>query len=255
MEPLLDCVFIETTTACTRRCDFCTHAHIDIVPHFMPEPLFLKILADLGEMSFRGRLAYYLNGEPLLDRRLGRWLQLGNEACPEAFHFINTNGDLLTPERAIDLFEAGLDGMKVNSYTSKAVERVEHFEAQLPPTHATKVLHADATQSTDWSSRGGVVTSIPMRHSSLYPATLCPRPFRQLYITVTGRVALCCTDDQCQHPMGDANVEHLAEIWEGPAFTAVRRGFHEQGPVPEVCYRCDLDPDYREVEDVKRLFS
>ncbi|MBK1721769.1 radical SAM/SPASM domain-containing protein [Thiocystis violacea] len=254
MQPVLDCVFIETTTACTRRCDFCTHAYIDIPPHFMHESLFLKIIADLGEMDFAGRLAFYLNGEPLLDTRLERWLRIAKTRCPKALHFINTNGDLLTPERAASLFAAGLDAMKVNSYTGKAVERLEHLKGQLPRDERHKILHSDATKITDWSSRGGVVTTTPKRPRP-YPDTLCPRPFRQLYITVTGRVALCCTDDQCSHPMGDLATQSVREIWAGPAFAAVRQGFHERDRVPALCYDCDLDPSYSNVEQVRALFA
>ncbi|MBK1718379.1 radical SAM/SPASM domain-containing protein [Thiocystis violacea] len=254
MEPVLDCVFIETTTACTRRCHFCTHHYIDIVPHFMNEGLFLRIIDELGAMDFSGRLAFYMNGEPLLDRRLERWLTIAKRHCPRALNFINTNGDLLTTERATSLFQAGLDAMKVNSYSQKAAEKLVRLKHELPDPQRRKIHHADASAFTGWSSRGGVVKGGAEREGR-YPGLLCPRPFRQLYITVTGRVALCCTDDQCWHPMGDANVDRLADIWNGPDFAAVRAGFHRGGPVPSLCYRCDLDPGYQEVSEVRTLFS
>jgi len=115
----LDCVFIETTTAYTRSCKWCTRSYYEIKPDFMPEELFMKIISELATINFRGRLSLFQNGEPLLDKRLSKWIWISKQYCPKAFTFIITNGDLLTYERAIDLFMSGLDAMKVNTYDKK----------------------------------------------------------------------------------------------------------------------------------------
>nr|WP_198295750.1 radical SAM/SPASM domain-containing protein [Imhoffiella purpurea] len=254
MNAVLDCVFIETTTACTRRCRFCTHYYHDVIPYFMHQDIFFKIINDLRDMKFSGRLSFYMNGEPLLDRRLESWLSIANSCCPDALNFINTNGDLLTTDRALSLFEAGLDVMKVNSYTSKSAEKIKALVRDLPDHLRRKINHNDASRYDGWSSRGGVV-ELKTESKPLYPGPVCPRPFRQLYIKVTGEVALCCTDDQCRHTMGDVRSNDVESIWRGESFESVRNGFVKDSELPSLCYQCDLEPTYQEVDEVRALYS
>ncbi|NVZ07922.1 radical SAM/SPASM domain-containing protein [Allochromatium humboldtianum] len=254
MNSVLDCVFIETTTACTRRCRFCTHYYHDIIPHFMHEDLFLKIMDDLRSIDYSGRLSFYMNGEPLLDRRLEKWVGIAKSSCPKALNFINTNGDLLTEARALDLFDSGLDAMKVNSYTEKVAEKIEGLMRTLPDRFRSKIIHNAVSGFDGWSSRGGVVKTAAQSQPR-YPGPICPRPFRQLYIKVTGEVALCCTDDQCQHVMGDVRLKTVEEIWHGESFESVRHGFIGESKLPALCYRCDLEPSYQEVCEIRALFS
>lgn len=153
--PELDCVFIETTTACTRKCKWCTHHYYDIKPNFMTEAVFLRIISELSIIDFSGRLSFYLNGEPLLDKRLGRWIEIGKKRCPKSFTFIITNGDLLTPERIMELLGAGLDFIKVNTYDDKTFQAVENAIKRLPSVLSKRLRHYDYSKKTDWTSRGG----------------------------------------------------------------------------------------------------
>jgi radical SAM protein with 4Fe4S-binding SPASM domain len=54
-----------------------------------------------------------------------------------------------------------------------------------------------------------------------------------------GRVSLCCADFDGRHILGDLRTSTIEEIWNGPAYRAVRRQQLENGG-PEICRSCDL---------------
>jgi MoaA/NifB/PqqE/SkfB family radical SAM enzyme len=256
INPELDCVFIETTTACTRRCKWCTHRYYDIKPYFMTETLFLKVMSELGEIGFSGRLSFYLNGEPLLDRRLYNWISIGKKLCPKSFTFIITNGDLLTENRSIELLNAGLDAIKVNTYDNKTFIKVNETIQRLPALLSKRILHLDASKRTYWTSRGGTVP-VSGRQADVVQIDegVCLRPFRQLYITVKGLVAQCCSDALNRYIMGDINTDSLLDIWNGERFRKVRDSLIGKEPLNGLCRVCDLERAYQEVDEVRQLFE
>jgi MoaA/NifB/PqqE/SkfB family radical SAM enzyme len=250
----LDCVFIETTTACTRKCPWCTHRYYDIKPNFMQEKLFDKIIADLASINFKGRLSFYLNGEPLLDKRLPDRVKAGKQACPEAFAFIISNGDLFTAEKAASLINAGLDAIKINAYDEKSLIKIRNEIKKIDKNIIHHVRLYDNTQKTDWTSRGGTVPfggNLDEKQRKI----VCLRPFRQLYIAHNGIVAQCCSDALNKYVMGDINNQSILEVWNGEPFNKVRKGLIGKGELSELCKICDLERTYENVNDLKKLYE
>ena len=68
-------------------------------------------------------------------------------------------------------------------------------------------------------------------------------PCYRLWLTFTvlwdGRVSLCCADFDGRHILGDLRTSTISEIWNSPAYRAVRRQHLESGG-PEICRSCDL---------------
>jgi len=254
ISPKLDCVFIETTTACTRECPWCTHRYYDIKPNFMSEHLFLKTISELQKIDFNGRLSFYLNGEPLLDKRLSKWVTIGKNSCPKSFTFIITNGDLLTYERILELLNAGLDAIKVNTYDDETFTKVNEAIQKLPRPLQRHLLHFDYSKKTDWSSGGGIIPIAKKRDDVKMNKTVCLRPFMQMYISCNGLVAQCCTDTLNRYIMGDITKQPLLEIWNGEPFTKVRNGLIGKGELQDMCKVCDLERTYQTVDDLRQLF-
>ena len=221
----------------------------------MPEYLFLRILSELQKIDFDGRLSFYLNGEPLLDNRLSTWVNMGKRSCPKAFTFIISNGDLLTYERVIELIDAGLDAIKVNTYDDETFMKVNEVIRKLPPPLKKHILHFDYSKKTDWSSGAGILPiGAKKRDEAQKTTAVCPRPFMQMYITCTGLVAQCCTDTLNRHIMGDITRESLLEIWNGKPFAEVRNALLGKGDLNEMCRVCDLERTYQTVDDLRQLF-
>jgi hypothetical protein len=68
-------------------------------------------------------------------------------------------------------------------------------------------------------------------------------PCYRLWLTFTvlwdGRVSLCCADFDGRHILGDLRTSSIADIWNSPAYRAVRREQLLDGG-PAICRSCDL---------------
>ena len=234
---------------------WCTHYYYDIKPHFMSETLFLRIISGLQEMDFSGRLSLFQNGEPLLDTRLSRWIALAKKSCPKSFTFIITNGDLLTHDRALELLDAGLDAIKVNTYDDTTFAKVSETIRELHPSLSSRIKHYDYSRKTDWTSRGGTVPVAKKNARTEMNEPVCPRPFMQMYITWNGLVAQCCSDYLCRHVMGDLNTQSLEEVWNGERFAEVRNSLLGNRELNELCKVCDLERTYETADELRKLFE
>jgi hypothetical protein len=219
----------------------------------MAEALFLKVIGELGAMNFNGRLSLFQNGEPLLDNRLSNWIRISKQHCPNAFTFIITNGDLLTYDKAMDLFLSGLDALKVNTYDKQTYDSVRKTLQKMEEPFTSKILFLDYSEKKDWTSRGGSVPFGLKQGAS--SDNVCLRPFRQLYVTCNGAVAQCCSDYLHRYVMGDATTQSIMEIWTGKPFSEVRKSLLGKAPLNDLCKICDLETDYETVDDVRRLFQ
>ena len=82
--------------------------------------------------------------------------------------------------------------------------------------------------------RGFVQVAVPTRGEGP-----CPRPFSSLMIDVNGRAVLCCDDYDGEYPIGDANRQSLAEIWNGRPIREVRSlHLKGQGKSIDICRKC-----------------
>jgi hypothetical protein len=112
-------VQIQTTTRCNAACGMCPHPLITAEDGFehatMDEARWLRILDDLrgGEIE---RLSLFLMNEPLLDRRLARWIGQAREALPQTTLGLFSNGAALDADRARELAAAGLDELCVSMH-------------------------------------------------------------------------------------------------------------------------------------------
>ena len=76
----------------------------------------------------------------------------------------------------------------------------------------------------------------PRSRTCNYP---CYRPWLTFTVLWDGRVSLCCADFDGRHILGDLRTSTIAEVWNSPAYRAVRRQHLESGG-PDICRSCDL---------------
>ncbi|OGP16271.1 MAG: hypothetical protein A2V21_312040 [Deltaproteobacteria bacterium GWC2_55_46] len=111
---------------CNSKCPFCPHGQEEsssMPKGAMSEELYLKVLGDLKEMGFCGRISFHLMNEPLLSKNLVRFVRLAREYCNDACILIITNGSVLSYRYLVELFENGADRIAINHY-SKARKRL-----------------------------------------------------------------------------------------------------------------------------------
>ncbi|MEW6659108.1 MAG: radical SAM protein [Thermodesulfobacteriota bacterium] len=113
-------VQVQTINKCNRSCAFCPSEKFPRQLEFMSLETFQRVLDELAALGFAGRFSPYLQGEPLLDNRLPQLLSMARATLPRAKLLIQTNGDPLTVEKGLALFEAGLHKLIINCYDDQA---------------------------------------------------------------------------------------------------------------------------------------
>jgi len=109
--PLFREIRLETRTRCNGHCAFCpcsveNETREDIT---MIEECHHKIIDQLANLNYTGSIGYYINNEPLLDKRIVSFLAyLNSKNLNLKSVRIQTNGILLTKELGVSLFENGL---------------------------------------------------------------------------------------------------------------------------------------------------
>lgn len=206
----------------------------------MERPLFEKIVREGMEMGVRHFIPF-LNGEPLMDRRFFDWMDYLAEHDLTVTLF--TNGSLLTRAKAdrlaqytnIDLINFSFHGGNAETLKNvmglnfeKTRANVEYFlSIAKVPTRVYLLSYEDTVESEPefrkiWGDKAFVShayfnwagLSISERNKAFeLPPKPCQRLINHMTILQDGRVALCCMDYQGAVIHGDANTEHLSDIW------------------------------------------
>ena len=108
---LFNIISVETLGFCNRACWFCKFGQDreDRPPVRMRWETIERIVLNLEDLQYRGRLSWFCINEPLLDKRMTEILRFSRSRLPYAPLTLNTNGDLLTEDRYFELRAAGLD--------------------------------------------------------------------------------------------------------------------------------------------------
>lgn len=218
-------VEIEIGVRCNRTCIYCPNGTLGLTsPHlFMEIALFQRIVVQLSEIKFSGRLSFHFYNEPLMRKDLETLVVIARAALPLAHFVLYTNGDLLTDTRYDNLLQAGIDFFIVTRHGGEPMKARVHQHVQFPP-------------DLDLSGRAGAVSGVP---APLQRA--CYAPTEMLIVTVNGDVVLCHEDAQREVILGNLGCSTIQEIWCGNAMEQLRQHLvrgarQEAGPV---CSRCD----------------
>ena len=147
-------IYIDPCDTCNFRCKFCPSGNLDLMkktPGRGHEPmgmtLYKEIIDSLSEFKDPIRvIRLYKEGEPLLNPHFAEMVRYA-KASPKVLRVdTTTNGALLTPERSLEIINAGLDrinisveGMDAQQYKEfsginldyeKYVENISFFYAQ-----------------------------------------------------------------------------------------------------------------------------
>ncbi len=272
--PLFNRIQIQTVSWCNRSCAFCPSGKFPVDKTFMPIEVYHRVVDQLHELEFSGRISPYLMNEPLLDKRLPDLIAYTRAGCPESWIAINTNGDALSEDLACRLFDAGLNSLDVNAYDStqqygafvtlaeRVVARRGDVTRQVgynDPTfngidlpRSAKIVHCRdmafwesqflARQATpDLQNRSGNVPGARRLHAPL--GLGCPRPFQQMYINHRGEAVLCCNDWRFDVVMGDTTTASLADIWQNDRYQTYRHNLQQKNRGMPLCETCDFQAD------------
>jgi len=236
-------ICIETRTDCNLKCSFCPQSTNPRPNMVMSEELYKKIIDELSEINFTGRICPLSNNEPLLDDRIVDFVAHARKKCPLSLIEIITNGTLLTEELLLELFAAGMDSLKINDYRpdrdkypfklSPKVQRVAEISKNMAQK---KVYITLRSTSEELGDRAG---NLQKKKTKTYPHQFCALPFTGLWIQPEGKAFLCCQDYSYEETMGDASENSLQEIWFNDKYNRVRKELHNKDRTKKICSKCD----------------
>ena len=259
---------IETTIACNATCWFCPQKHATRRPMFMKEEVWKKIIDETRELGITYR-PFILN-EPFIDKRMAFIVRYIKEDPTASVEF-NTNGEPLTPKRADEIIEAGVDiirfsvdGYKRETFNEarginydKVYANVEYFIQAANASgrqiqtevRMIKFPGTDAEQEEFyqyWQARKP--TAVIFTDLYRYPwegqteslNLPCVKIIDEMFFYVDGRATLCCWDSKERQIVGDVSKEHVLDIWNGEVINHCRK-LLDEGKRAEIhlCSRCD----------------
>lgn len=241
--PLFSLVEIETLNQCNGNCDFCpvSRKNDNRTVRTMSDAIFKKIIDELSEMNYSGRLTLFGNNEPFLDPDIIERHKYAREKVPNAKMHLYTNGTLLNIEKFIEITKY-LDELIIDNYHPelkliKPCEEIAEY-CKDNPEYGKKVTIVLRNPHEILTSRGG--DSPNRKDMRIYAKSSCTLPFKQLEIRSEGKVSLCCCDPLGKMTLGDVSKNTLKEIWYGEAYRKVRDAIYAGRENIEHCKYCDF---------------
>jgi sulfatase maturation enzyme AslB (radical SAM superfamily) len=268
-------ISLELTSVCNLKCPYCANNTLTRPSGYIDDALLDKLI---GECAGGRHAIDWLHGtgEPLLWDRLEEVVSR-IVRCGAGKGSFATNATLLYPDRVESLLEAGLrniyislDSMDERIYKAtrggdlgKVIRNVQTMIAIVPADFEITIalMNHKLQTITDADRARFHQTFGPPERVKLnlvgtgwmpgaredwraipYKSDTCTIPSDFFFITHDGRVALCCSDQDAAHTIGDANRETIDEIWfkeeNQIRFRNIALGLR---PCPELCTKsCHL---------------
>lgn len=263
-----DFIQIETTISCNAECPFCPHNTLTRRPRRMKDEVWKKIIDDTRGLGITYRP--FLINEPFADHRLTevmRYIRRDDTAKIE----LNTNGELLKEEKALEILDIGIDIIRfsIDGFSRETFEKsrvgvdfdtvmrrtarfielsrerggAEYIEVRMIDMPHNR--HEQQDYIDYWTKVGAktIITELynwPWDPGVKAVALPCKKILREMFFYVNGKATLCCWDSHERGVIGDVTREHVLDIWNG----AVNQRYREllaQGRRNEIllCSRCD----------------
>lgn len=233
-------VELEVNSMCNRKCSYCPNATARRPSGFMPQELFDKIIGELAEIDFDGRVSYHFYGEPLLDKRLPDLIETTARRVPKAKTEIYSNGDFLTVPVFREYRARGLGHFLITQHDNLMPPNLQELVDTLTPEekgHLTIRFAKDRFMI----NRSGHVQGLGVVNEPLKAA--CDWPLTTMVVTLQGNVVLCCNDYFEDEVVGNLRTQTLREVWTGAAFTALRAALARGDRTKShLCVECDYVP-------------
>ncbi len=238
-----DYVEFETTAYCNRACSYCPVSMYERPgaedDKFMSERTFEKLLLDLKQIRFKGKIAPHMYGEPLSDPRIIRWVSRMRETLPDCTIRLVTNGDYLNREKYDQLIEAGVTYFDISKHGPKLAKPLEDLLNDLSNNEKVERFQLRDFYE-DWkneqkmlNTRGGEVKLTAKKdHPTWCNYVIYP------VINTFGDVVLCCNDYHGDHKFGNINERSLIDIWRDPNNLRVRRRIFKNYFDLPLCQNC-----------------
>ena len=208
-----DSLNIEINSACNRRCSYCPNATFErgLIKNQkkLPREIFDKIIKELSEIKYQGKISFAFYNEPLLDDRIFDLISYTKKKLPKCEIGLFTNGDYLTKEIEKKLWAAGIDRLLVSKHRD--------------PNYKFNLLN----------NRCGLVKPI---NCDYFPR--CKYEDFHAVIDYNGNWVICCNDYLSKSKMGNLKEEKIIDIWNKPGYKKLRKDLEKNIFKLDICKKC-----------------
>lgn len=252
--PVFSIIEFNITGSCNRSCSFCPVSNPDVYTKTndgLDTLLFEKIVKDLQEIKYEGKILFSAFSEPLLHKKVEDLISIAKQYLPNIRLEIVSNGDLLTVKKLKKLFEAGLDTINISMYDGS--HQIEHFNNMVAEANVSKdgvVLRRRYFENGNYgitiSNRVGLVDSNEYRDENeedineLPLKSPCFYPFYMILVDYNGDVLLCPHDWNKTLRFGNLKNEKLFDIWRGKVLNSIRKKLSSADRNFGACKNCDV---------------
>ena len=252
--PVFSIIEFNIIGTCNRNCSFCPVSNPNIYTKTndrLEVELFEKIVKDLREISYEGKILFSAFSEPLLHKNVEDLIAIAKKYLPNIRLEMVSNGDLLTAKKLKKLCEAGLDTINVSMYDGQ--HQIEYFknirvEANVPKEAIVtrRRYFENGNYGITISNRTGLVDSNEYRDENeeaiveLPLKQPCYYPFYMILVDYNGDVLLCPHDWSKQLKFGNLKDEKLFDIWSGKMLNGIRKRLASGDRNFAACKNCDV---------------
>ena len=245
---LFTAVEIEINSACNMACSYCPNSvALRKEKGFMELDLYEKIMLQLQDIAFSGRISYEFYNEPLLHPKFDEIVKMTKTYLPDCSIHLYSNGTKIDYSRFQNLLKLGVDLFKITKHEDYDLDRkVLAFEEVLEKATSKEKESIDFKHWSEitLTNRAGTLPHIEGGPQNLLP---CFIPTYICTITVEGNVLPCFEDFHQFHEMGNIKERNLLEIWKSKAYHDFRqslaKGLRHQFKACQNCNRTEVLPN------------
>ena len=250
---------VEAASQCQMGCPMCYTTHMpDNLKGVMDWDLFVKIIDEaVARNVYSIKLSW--RGEPMLNKRLVDMVIYAKSKGIKEVAFL-TNAELLTPEKARQLVDSGLDWMSISAdgvgevyneirapaIFEETIAKVRYMREYRDSKGSTKPLlrvqsivsAVEDNPDAYFAAWEGVVDKINLitdhirdfedRDDVEYdPYYVCSKPWNRINIAHDGNVHQCGADYSAKTVVDNCGDKSLHSIWHGDGMENVRGAFRK----------------------------
>lgn len=230
---------IEINTYCNRRCSYCPNSIYDRGlkenEKFMDTNLYYKIVDELSEINFKGRISPQCYGEPLMDERLPELMEYTRKKLPKVKLVVISNGDALTVDKFNQLINSGVDKFTITQHGKSMSPNMKKIFEYLEehPEKKKKIKYDSFSDDTPLYNRGGLI-----KPKVVNTDPRCANPANPLCIDSDGNVILCCHDYFSSVKFGNLADQKLLDIWFSKKYKNLRAKLRKKEFQLPICLKC-----------------
>ena len=181
---------VSTISMCTKRCWHCPYGtDCPPLPQVMPEKFVVKLIDELSDVSYSGRLTFYGINEPLLDPRIEDFVAYARKKMPDIRMTLTSNGDLATVATIGRLFKAGINKINLTLHYEKDRPHIMQLKESYP-RGVVVTDHSKPETTAHFHNVGGGIKSNAVLQGTFSKG--CAMPFRQMVLYPDCSLGLCC---------------------------------------------------------------